>query len=90
VRLKLDENVTVVARDPLVEMGHDVDAGDELRLVGWLLHSSRQRSDGPQERVKLVVDDVLHDGMVGVEVVVGEVIAHAGDRAPWDVGLLFE
>ena len=47
------------------------------RLVG-VLHPIRQCSDGSEERVELVVHDVLHDGAVGVEGAMGEVVAQAG------------
>ncbi len=34
MRLKLDENITVVAKDPLVTLGHDVDTVADEDLVG--------------------------------------------------------
>lgn len=34
MRLKLDENVTVVAKDPLVAAGHDVDTVADEKLTG--------------------------------------------------------
>jgi hypothetical protein len=34
VRLKLDENITVAAAGPLVELGHDVDTVADEQLVG--------------------------------------------------------
>jgi predicted nuclease of predicted toxin-antitoxin system len=34
VRLKLDENITVAARDPLVSLGHDVDTVTDEDLKG--------------------------------------------------------
>lgn len=34
MRLKLDENVTVAARDPLVALGHDVDTVADEDLTG--------------------------------------------------------
>jgi predicted nuclease of predicted toxin-antitoxin system len=34
VRLKLDEKITVVAKDPLVELGHDVDTVADEGLAG--------------------------------------------------------
>lgn len=34
MRLKLDENITVVAKDPLVALGHDVDTVPDEHLAG--------------------------------------------------------
>jgi hypothetical protein len=34
VRLKLGENTTVVAKDPLLALGHDVDTVAEEQLAG--------------------------------------------------------
>lgn len=34
MRLKLDENITVAARDPLVALGHDVDTVPDEDLTG--------------------------------------------------------
>jgi predicted nuclease of predicted toxin-antitoxin system len=34
VRLKLDENITVVAKNPLVALGHDVDTVADEHLTG--------------------------------------------------------
>lgn len=40
--------------------------------------------DGFSERGNVVVDGGQHDGMGGVEVAVGQVVAHSGDLAPRD------
>jgi hypothetical protein len=46
-----------------------------------------QRVDGAFELGQVVIDSCLQDRVSGVEVAVGQVIAHAGDLAPGDAGL---
>jgi len=46
-----------------------------------------ERVDGAFEFGQVVVDGGLQDRVSGVEVAVGQVIAHAGDLAPGDAGL---
>lgn len=48
------------------------------------------RADGTFEFGQVIVDSRLQDPVSGVEVAVGQVIAHAGDLAPWDGGLGIE
>jgi hypothetical protein len=55
-----------------------------LVLVGQDLG---QRADGAFELGQVVVNGRLQDRVSGVEVSVGQVIAHAGDLAPGDAGL---
>ena len=72
-------------------------SGPRLR-IRWRFFSSRvfvglvfvrqgHRSDGAFEFGQVVIDRRLQDRMSGVKVAAGQVIAHAGDLAPWDVGL---
>jgi hypothetical protein len=46
-----------------------------------------QRLDGALEFGQVVIHGRLQDRVGGVEVAVGQVIAHAGDLAPRDAGL---
>ncbi len=41
-----------------------------------------QRLHCIEERTDVVVDNVLNDGVVGIEVAVSEVVAHTGDLLP--------
>jgi hypothetical protein len=41
-----------------------------------------QPDDGAPQWPEFFVDDVLYDGMVGVEVVVGELVSHASYHPP--------
>ena len=39
------------------------------------------------ERAELVVEDIANNGVIGVEVPVGEMVSHTSDRLPRDVRL---
>jgi hypothetical protein len=62
-------------------------AGSVLAGLVLLGQGFDHRADGAFEFGQVVVDSRLQDRMSGVEVAVGQVIAHAGDLAPWDGGL---
>ena len=59
------------------------------RLV-FLGQGFYHRPDSALEFGQVIVDSRLQDPVSGVEVAVGQVIAHAGDLAPWDGGLGIE
>lgn len=41
-----------------------------------------QLRNGGTQRRQLLVDDVVHDGMIGVEIAMSELVAHTGNRPP--------
>jgi len=66
--------------------GHGFACGVLVRLV-LVGQDLGQRADGAFELGQVVIDSCLQDRVSGVEVAVGQVIAHAGDLAPGDARL---
>ena len=56
----------------------------DLSARSRLVNIAPHPSDGAVQLGQVVVDGGLHDGVVGVEVAMGEVVAHARDLAPRD------
>ncbi len=71
-------------RDGLVAV-----AGSGWVLVGWRVvgQGIEQFCDGVFQWREVFVDGGREDGVGGVEVAVGEVVAHSGDLAPRDLRL---